>query len=447
MRIVVSADEARRTVLRRLPPQETALPESVRRVVRQTFGSDLDADTVARAIIADVRRDGDAAILRYNRALDGWRPPADTPLRVPLDEIEAAYEQVDEALVAALSQAAERIRTFHKQQLEHSLRPFSHGSIGQIVRPVQRVGIYVPGISAVYPSSVLMTVIPARVAGVKEIYLATPSDPDGRIAPSKLVAADIAGVDGVFRMGGAQAIAALACGTATVPRVDKICGPGGVFVTAAKRQVYAYGLAGIDGIYGPSETIVIADEEANPSLCAADLLAQAEHDALASPILITSSRRLADAVISEVERQLSTLERATEARAALQGQGGIIIVESLEEAVELANEYAPEHLCLLVDDPEALLPHVQSAGGVFLGEHSPEALGDYTAGPSHVMPTGGSARWASPLGVHDFLKVITVAAVGEFELREIGPSAVTIARAEGLTAHARSIERRLEQGD
>jgi histidinol dehydrogenase len=287
-----------------------------------------------------------------------------------------------------------------------------------------------------------MTAIPARVAGVEDVYVAGPALPDGSIPPLKLVAAEIAGVTAVFRMGGAQAIAAFAYGTETVPRVDKICGPGGLFVTLAKRRVF--GVTGIDAIYGPTETMVIADDSADPALAAADLLAQAEHDELASPILITDSAAMAERVAVEVRAQLAELERGAIAAAAFAGQGGIVVADSLEEAVDLANEYAPEHLCLLVRDPWALVPRVRNAGGVFLGEASPEALGDYIAGPSHVMPTGGSARYASPLGVNDFLKTMSLIAVREEVTQELGEAAARIARAEGLTGHARALERRLE---
>jgi histidinol dehydrogenase len=290
-----------------------------------------------------------------------------------------------------------------------------------------------------------MTALPARAAGVGEVLIASPADPQGRISPIKLVAADLAGVDSVFRMSGAQAIAAFAFGTESVPKVDKVCGPGNVFVTLAKREVF--GDVGIDALYGPSETIVVADEVANPVLCAADLLAQAEHDELATPILITTSRELAARVSEEVERQLAALERRAVAGAAFEARGGAVVVDSLDEAIALANEFAPEHLCLLVRDAQRWAGQVRNAGGVFVGETSPETLGDYTAGPSHVMPTMGSARFASPLGVQDFLKATSVVAVDEKALRALGSATALIARAEGFTAHARSIELRLGEED
>ncbi|UCH87834.1 MAG: histidinol dehydrogenase [Dehalococcoidia bacterium] len=423
---------------------EAELPSAVRREIRRVFGADLDAQAVVDRILADVREGGDAAIQRYNREIDGVQAGADLSLKVSAQEIEGAYAQVDEEVVRALRFAADRIRIYHQKQLDHSLAGFDEGGLGQVVRPLERVGMYVPGTTAVYPSSVLMTAIPARVAGVAEVYMATPVAADGSISPLKLVAADIAGVDGIFRAGGAQAIAALAFGSETIPRVDKICGPGNIFVALAKKTVH--GLVGIDGIFGPTETLVVADDGADPALCAADLLAQAEHDALASPILITTSDGLAEAVMREIEQQLESLERREIADAALEGQGLAIVVGTLEEALALANEYAPEHLSLAVSDGERHLGQVANAGSVFVGGLSAEAVGDYTAGPSHVMPTGGSARFSSALGVHDFLKVISVVSLDETALAELGPAAVVIAGAEGFTAHARAIERRLEGG-
>jgi len=445
LRLVHGSEEGRRLLARlRRPLGEAELPEAVRREIRRVFGADLDAQAVVERILADVREGGDAAVVRYNEEIDGVRPGAGLSLKVAPREIEDAYAQVDEEVVRALRFAADRIRVYHQKQFGHSLAGFDEGGLGQVVRPLARVGMYVPGTRAVYPSSVLMAAIPARVAGVGEVYMATPTAADGSVSPLKLVAADIAGVDGIFRAGGAQAIAALAFGSETIPRVDKICGPGNIFVALAKRAVH--GLVGIDGIFGPTETLVVADDAADPALCAADLLAQAEHDALASPILITTSEALAQAVIGELEQQLESLERRDIAAAALEGQGLAIVVETLAEALALANEYAPEHLSLAVSDGESRLGQVANAGSVFVGGLSAEAVGDYTAGPSHVMPTGGSARFSSPLGVYDFLKVTSVIALDGAALAELGPAAVVIARAEGFTAHARAIERRLEGG-
>ncbi len=439
MRIVEGADAGRRTLLRRQPPGEETLPPDVLRRTREVVGDDVSTPAEAvRRILRDVREQGDAALLRYCRAFDGAQY---STLRIGGDEIRAAYDAVDRDVVAALRFAAGRIQTFHEEQRRHAAQSFLRDGVGVQVRPLARVGINVPGAVAIYPSSLLMTALPAKVAGVDEVLVATPAGPDGHVAPLKLVAAGIAGVDGVFRMSGAQAVAAFAYGTESVPKVDKVCGPGNVFVTEAKRQVF--GEVGIDALYGPSETIVIADEAANPVLCAADLLAQAEHDELATPLLITVSQTLAARVGEEVERQLALLERRDIARAAFEARGGAIVVDSLEEALALANEFAPEHLCLLVRDAARWAALVRNAGGVFVGEMSPETLGDYTAGPSHVMPTAGTARFASPLGVQDFLKTTSVIGVDDAALRALGQATARIARAEGLTAHARTIELRL----
>ncbi|TAK57440.1 MAG: histidinol dehydrogenase [Dehalococcoidia bacterium] len=443
MRIVRGAEEGRRTLLRRQPLGETELPEAIRRKNAEIFGADLSVEQQVRRIIDDVRRDGDAALARYSRAFAGVDR---TSFEVTRAEIEASYADVEPALVEALREAASHIEDYHRRQLEHSSRSFSHDGVGMQVRPIERIGMYVPtSPGAVYPSSVLMTAIPARVAGVSQLVMMSPAGRDGAVSPLKLVAADIAGVDRVFAAGGAEAIAALACGTQTIPRVDKIVGPGNIFVTVAKREVF--GSVGIDALYGPSETIVIADDSAAPMFAAADLLAQAEHDELATPILLTTSQSMAEAIGREVERQLQLLERGDIARTSFDARGGAIVVGSIEEAVELGSEYAPEHMCLLVRDAAAVAKTVRNAGGIFVGDDAPESLGDYTAGPSHVMPTAGAARYASPLGVHDFLKVTSVVAVDAARLREAGPAAARIARAEGFTAHARSIELRLQGGE
>jgi histidinol dehydrogenase len=443
VRIVRGADEGRRTLLRRQPLGETELPEAIRRKNAGIFGAELSVEQQVRRIIDDVRREGDAAVRRYTEAFTGRAPAS---FEVARAEIAAAYDAVDATLVGALKAAAKRIRAYHERQREHSSRSFSHEGVGMQVRAIERVGMYVPtSAGAVYPSSVLMTALPAKVAGVAELIMITPAGRDGAVSPLKLVAADIAGVDRVFAAGGAEAIAALAHGTATVPRVDKIVGPGNLFVTVAKREVF--GAVGIDALYGPSETIVIADETANAMLAAADLLAQAEHDELATPILLTPSESVAEGVGAEVERQLKLLDREAIARASFDARGGAVIVRDVAEAVELASEYAPEHLCLLVRDAAAVAATVRNAGGIFVGDDAPESLGDYTAGPSHVMPTSGAARYASPLGVHDFLKVTSVVSVDAATLRAAGPSAALIARAEGFTAHARSIELRLDGGE
>jgi histidinol dehydrogenase len=444
VRIIRGADEGRRTLLQRRPLGETELPERIRAHNAKVFGADLPVEQQVRRILNDVRREGDGAVRRYTEAFTGAAGPASCA--VQRDEIEGAYRAVEAGLAAALREAAGHIRAYHEQQREHSSRSFSHGGVGMRVRAIERVGMYVPtSPGAVYPSSVLMTAIPAKVAGVDELIMMSPPGQDSEMAPLKLVAADIAGVDRIFKAGGAEGIAAMAYGTETIPRVDKIVGPGNLFVTLAKREVF--GTVGIDALYGPSETIVIADDSADPMLAAADLLAQAEHDELATPILLTTSEKLAVAVASEVERQLRLLPREQIARTSFEARGGAVIVESVEEAVALGNEYAPEHMCILTRDAAAVASKIRNAGGIFVGDDAPESLGDYTAGPSHVMPTMGAARYASPLGVHDFIKVTSVVAVDGTRLRETGPAAAKIARAEGFTAHARSIELRLHGGE
>lgn len=388
-------------------------------------------------VVRLVRTAGDTALRAIAERLDG-AVPAD--LETSPAEIAAAYQQVDAQLVADLRLAADRIRRFHEHQRRPSWLDVDEG-LGQIIRPLERVGIYAPLSTAAYPSSVLMAAIPARVAGVDEVVLAMPPRPDGRHRPEMAVAADIAGVDRLFKIGGAQAIAALAYGTESVPKVDKILGPGNIFVVLAKKRVF--GDVDIDQLPGPTETLVVADDTAPADEVAADLLAQAEHDPLASAILITSSERLAAAVPTALEEQLGQLERAEIARESLERRGGIVIVASVARALELANEYAPEHLCLLVADPWSYLPAIKNAGGVFLGRHSPEAAGDYVAGPSHIMPTAATARFSSPLSVNDFLKITSVIALSAHQLAELGPVAARLARAEGLTAHAAAVERRL----
>ncbi len=439
MRIIRNAEEGRQLLLSRRPLDVEELPMEIRETTFRTFGQELSPDEVVRRIIRDVREDGDNAVRYYNSRLDGATVG---DLKVSRDEIAAAYNTLESDLVEALNFAAKRVRNYHEQQLRGAMLDFQNNGLGQMTRPLQKAAIYVPGTRAPLPSTVLMCAIPARVAGVDEVYLASPVLPDGTVPPVKLVAADIAGVDGVFKAGGAQGVAAFAYGTETIPRVDKIAGPGGLFVTIAKKQVF--GDVGIDSIYGPTETVIIADESANPEFVAADLIAQAEHDALASPILLTPSHYLADEVARCIERQLRDLERAKIARAALDNRGGCILVNDIDHAIELANFYAPEHLCLCVENPTAYAMKVRNAGGLFLGEASPEAVGDYTAGPSHTMPTGGSARWSGPLGVGDFLKRMAVVNLPEDDMEELNHHAAIIARAEGLTGHAHAVERRLQ---
>lgn len=439
-RLIVDLDEARLLLTRRRGFEETELSPRMREGVQRVFGADLSADEVVRRILDDVRAEGDAALLRYAAAFDSV-PPA---IEVPREEWRSALESLTPDLQEALRLSAEQIAAFHVKQLRTSWIDFSdEGALGQLVRPLSRVGIYTPGGTAVYPSSLLMTAIPARVAGVEEIIVCTPPGRDGRVSPLILAAAEVANLDRLLAVGGAQAIGAMAFGTESVPHVDKIYGPGNIFVVLAKRQVF--GIVDVDQLPGPTETLVIADVTADPELVAADLLAQAEHDPMASAILITTSETLADAVLREIPAQLATLERADIAGQSLAANGLVVLAPDVSTAIGLANAYAPEHLCLLLSDPWSAVPLVRHAGGIFVGEDSPEALGDYTAGPSHVMPTGGTARFSSPIHVGEFTKVISLAAANQAALRRLGPATSVLARAEGLTGHARAIERRLDR--
>ena len=441
IRVVTTFSEAYHLLTEARQRFDTVLPPQVQKRIQELFGKALTAEEIVTQIIHDVRREGDTALVRYTHLLDGVQLKS---LEVTPEEFAAARQRVAPDIRAALEAAAARIRAFHAQQRSQTWLTFDGtGTFGQLVRPLERVGVYAPAGRAPYPSSLLMSAIPAQVAGVREIVICTPPLPDGSAHPLILTAAEIAGTHRVFKIGGAQAIAALAFGTATIPKVDKIVGPGNIFVVLAMRAVF--GIVDIGLLPGPTETLLIADDSANPVLCAADLLAQAEHDPMASAILLTTSVDLAQQVVAEVQRQLPRLERAAIAREALERNGLIAVVPTLDDAFTLANAYAPEHLCLLVQDAWRYLDKVTHAGGVFLGEQSPEVIGDYVAGPSHVMPTGQTARFASPLNVETFLKRTSIIAVHESGLRSLGPTAITLARAEGLTAHAAAIEQRLER--
>jgi histidinol dehydrogenase len=439
-----TAAEAREALLvnrGQIAVDREALPAQVRAGIRATFGEDLGAEDVVRRILDDVRIRRDAALRDYTRAFDHAEIGQ---LQVTEAQIDAAVERVGKEVMAALQAAAQRIRAFHEHArrrswLEHTP---AGGALGQLIRPLERVAVYAPGGRAPYPSSVLMAAIPARVAQVKEVVLASPpGSAHGDVSDVLLAAARVANIDAVYRVGGAQAIGALAYGTESVPRVDKIVGPGNLFVVLAKRMVF--GQVGIEALPGPTECLVVADDSANPAWVAADLLAQAEHDPLACSLLITPDAALADAVEAEVATQTQTLPRRAIVEESLANRGGIAETCDLEEAIDLANAFAGEHLCLAVRDPWTWLGKVRHAGGVFLGELNAEAIGDYTAGPSHIMPTGGTARFSSPVNVDDFLKVISVFALGAEDLRQAGPPAVVLARAESLEAHARAVECRL----
>lgn len=386
-------------------------------------------------IIRDVAEHGDRAVLAYTKRFDR----ADlASLEVPQAEMDAALDSIPASLLGAMQTAAENIRAFHTMQLREGFRLERTGGVymGQKITPIERVGLYIPGGTASYPSTVFMNAIPAKLAGCSLIVMFSPPGKDGTIAAPILAAARLAGVDRVFKAGGAQAIAALAYGTETIPRVDKVVGPGNVYVAEAKRQVF--GRVAIDMIAGPSEILIVADETASARYVAADLLSQAEHDALASAVLVTNSRALAESVSEEVERQLSTLPRETIARASIEQNGTIIVTNDLLSAFDLVNELAPEHLELCVAEPERYLAYVKNAGSVFLGNDCPEALGDYLAGPNHTLPTGGTARFSSPLSVDDFVKKTQYTYFSREALADLSGQIAVFARAEGLEAHARA---------
>jgi len=426
------------SLLARQPLAELySVSTAVKQRINEMFGTE-DPEQAVRQIISGVRQGGDTALVDYTLKIDGVKL---TSLEVSREQVNNAYQKVNQELVSALKLAAERIRSFHNIQKDNFHREFSVRGLGQLLRPLERVGVYVPGGTASYPSTVLMTAIPAKVAGVKRVILVTPPS-RGLVPPATLVAADIAGVDRIFGVGGAQAIAALAFGTESVPKVDKICGPGNIFVTLAKKLVY--GVVAIDGLQGPSEVLIIADETANPKYCALDLLAQAEHDPLASAILVTTSQQLAAEVAQEVEQQLKNLERRAIAAESLGNRGMIAVVASVDEAIELANLYAPEHLCLMVDRADTYIDKITNAGCIFVGEKATVALGDYVAGPSHALPTGGTARFSSPLNVADFIKFTSLVSIDEADLPQLGKVTSVIARAEGLEAHAHAVEERLK---
>lgn len=400
-----------------------------------------DAAQEVRAILEQVKTRGDAALKEYTKTFDGAELSA---IEVDAWTVDEGFRRADPVLVEILYRAAERISAFHQNQLRSGFQTSGERGIilGQKVLPLERVGLYVPGGTAAYPSSVLMNAIPAKLAGVKEICMVTPPGKDGKIAPNILAAARICGVDRVFRVGGAQAVAALAYGTESIPRVDKIVGPGNRFVAEAKRQVF--GKVGIDMVAGPSEILVIADGASNPQHVAADLLSQAEHDTAAAAVLITDSAPLAEAVQKAIEAQLPALKREEIARASIDGNGKIIVTESLDSAIRIANEIAPEHLELCVEDPFRCLNDVKNAGSIFLGRSCPEALGDYFAGPNHTLPTGGTARFSSPLSVDDFIKKSQYIYYTPEALSVARESVSNFAKKEGLTGHARSVDIRFD---
>ena len=401
----------------------------------------VDVTGIVRDIIETVRREGDAALLAYCKKFDG----ADmNSLLVTPEEMEEALSAVDPKFIGILTRAAANIRKFHEKQVRNSFIVNDENGIvmGQKVIPVDRAGLYVPGGTAAYPSTVLMDAIPAKIAGVREVVMVTPPNREGKVNPVILAAAHVAGIDRIFKVGGAQAVAALAYGTESVPRVDKIVGPGNAFVAEAKRQVY--GIVSIDMIAGPSEILIVADGKSNPRHVAADLLSQAEHDKLASAVLVTDSAELAYAVQAEIERQIPLLERAEIARASIDNNGKIIVAQDLKVAIDIANEIAPEHLELCVDAPFDYLDSIRHAGSIFMGRNCPEALGDYMAGPNHTLPTSGTARFSSPLSVDDFVKKTQYTYFTREALERVARDVEYFAAKEGLTAHAKSAVVRLE---
>jgi len=437
---IYDVPSAQRTILKRSAPDEMPVSTFVQARIKELFGVEISAEEVVKRILADVRRRGDVALKEWTVKLDGIRLES---LKLDSQDAQNALETIPDALRQSLELAAGRIEAFHRRQPAVSwVDQTQDGTLGQLLRPIERVGVYVPGGSASLPSSVLMSVIPARVAGVRQIAVCSPASRNHvGISPAILAACAIAGVDEIYPLGGAQAIAALAYGSETVRGVDKIVGAGNLFVTLAKRQVF--GIVGIDGLAGPTETVVIADDTADPLRTASDLLAQAEHDPLATAILLTPSRLLAQAVQAQIARLLDSpteegLSRTEIIAASLESRGGAVVTRDLSEAVELCNAFAPEHLNLAVADPWFWLEKITNAGGVFMGGDSCEVMGDYVAGPSHVMPTSGSARFASPLNVWDFVKIISLVALNQAGVRRLAAPAAQIASAEGLDAHALS---------
>ncbi len=426
-------EEASASILRRDTALDPQVPEAVRAGIQRVFGQDLTPEAAVAKLLSDVRERGDDALRDWSARID------ETPLGAILvdkEQIAAAVSRIPPDLIKALEFAAGRIRQFHTlQPIPSWTTTTMGGTLGQRFTPIQRVGVYVPGGTAPLPSSLLMSAVPAQVAGVPEIVVATPPGRDGAGVPDIILAtAAIAGIETIYTLGGALAVAALAFGTESVTKVDKIVGPGSLFTTIAKRQVY--GLVGIDGLYGPTETAIVADDSADPAWVAADLLAQAEHDILATAILFTPSLKLAQAVQIEIGRQMESLSRSETIAISLAHSGGIVLTEDLDQACRLASSFAAEHTCLAVEDLDACYDKLHNAGGLFIGERSFEVLGDYVAGPSHVMPTGGTARFASPLNVLDFMKISSIIQLDDATSAQLSPIAARIANAEQLTAHA-----------
>lgn len=438
MQIIEGYKEARKILTRRAGFELFEINQSMKQQLIELFGIE-KPEEVVKLIINDVFLQGDSALYSYTQKIDRVDL---TALEVAKKDIKNAYQKVSTELTSAMKTASQRISTFYQGQKSHLFPGMLKDGLGQLVRPLQRIGIYAPGGTACYPSTVLMTAIPARIAGVSEVILVTPPDKNGVVPPATLIAADLAQVDRIFNVGGAQAIAALAFGTESIPQVDKICGPGNIFVTLAKKQVF--GRVAIDGLQGPSEIFIIADESAPANYCAADILAQAEHDRLASAILATTSPQLAGEVNREIKQQLPTINRQGIALESITNNGMIAIVTTLDEAIDLANLYAPEHLSLMIREANSYVNKLRNVGCIFVGEYSTVPIGDYVAGPSHALPTNGTARFSSPLNLTDFIKITDLIHIDREAMKQLGPVATTLANAEGLQAHTRAIKARLE---
>lgn len=441
MKVIKSSEVGRieiEKILQKKSFDEIELPEKIRKSNKKIFGEDLTAAEVVRKIVGDVRKFGDSAVIDYTKKFDGVELSAEN-FQVTEKDFSDAEKIADEKIVESLKLAAENIFSYHCEQLPKSWITYrgENSILGQNILPLERVGVYVPGGTAAYPSSVLMNVIPAKVAGVGEIIMCVPAK-NGKINPYVLVAAKIAGADKIFKIGGAQAVAAMAFGTEKIPRVQKITGPGNIFVTLAKKEVYGH--CDIDMLAGPSEILILADEKANPIYAAADMLSQAEHDPLACSIVITTSENLAEKISVEVEKQLEKLPRKEIAGTSIKNNGLIIVAKNLDEAIDFANISAPEHMELLTENPFGLLPKIKNAGAIFLGENSPEPLGDYFAGPNHVLPTGGTAKFYSVLNVETFLKRTSLTFYSQNDLKNSAENIIRLAETEGLHAHANAIK-------
>ena len=438
----MAARATKKGVLPILKTDDAGFERAFGKLTRRREQGAEDIERSARKIIERVREGGDAELRACVAKYDHAKLRS---LEVTREEWDEAAETVDPADRAALGKAAMRIREFHRKRIPSSweVREEGGATFGQRVRPLARVGVYVPGGKAVYPSTVIMNTVPASVVEVPEIIMATPPNPDGSIAPEVLMAARVAGVHRVFKMGGAHAVAALAYGTEEVPQVDKIVGPGNVWVATAKRLVY--GQVDIDIEAGPTEVLVIADKSANPVWVAADLLSQAEHEEMAAAIFVTSQKGLVTRVQDQLAKQLKTLDRGKIAKQALASRGAIVLAKNMDQCIEVANRYAPEHLVLAVDEPDVIAKQVQNAGAIFLGHYTPVAVGDYLAGPNHVLPTGGTARFFSPLGVESFMKRMSVLRFEPPKLRELGADVIRLAELEGLSGHAHSVDLRLQR--